>query len=142
MPRNITAPDTLHAIFLTVLTALIVVPVNMVFGVATAWAVARYEFPGRKLMISLIEIPFSVSPIVAGTIYLFLYGQQGLLGPTLQSLGRPGHVLDPGDRPRQPVRHRALRRPRADPADAGAGLRGRGGRALARRLALGRPSAS
>jgi sulfate transport system permease protein len=85
--RNITAPDTLHAIFLTVLTAVIVVPVNIVFGVATAWAVARYEFPGRKLMISLIEIPFSVSPIVAGTIYLFLYGQQGLLGPTLQSWG-------------------------------------------------------
>ena len=85
--RNITAPDMLHAIFLTVLTAVIVVPVNMVFGIATAWAVARYEFPGRKLMISLIEIPFSVSPIVAGTIYLFLYGQQGLLGPTLQSLG-------------------------------------------------------
>ncbi len=84
---NIMAPDTLHAIFLTVLTAVIVVPVNMVFGIATAWAVARYEFPGRKLMISLIEIPFSVSPIVAGTIYLFLYGQQGLLGPLLQSWG-------------------------------------------------------
>jgi sulfate transport system permease protein len=84
---NITAPDTRHAIFLTVLTAVIVVPVNMVFGIATAWAVARYEFTGRKLLISLIEIPFSVSPIVAGTIYLFLYGQQGLLGPTLQSWG-------------------------------------------------------
>jgi len=84
---NIVHPDTLHAIFLTVLTAVIVVPVNMVFGIATAWAVARYEFPGRKLMISMIEIPFSVSPIVAGTIYLFLYGQQGLLGPTLQSWG-------------------------------------------------------
>lgn len=85
--ENIAQRETLHAIFLTVLTAVIVVPVNMVFGVATAWAVARYEFPGRKLMISLIEIPFSVSPIVAGTIYLFLYGQQGLLGPTLQSWG-------------------------------------------------------
>ena len=83
----ILAPDTLHAIFLTVLTAVIVVPVNMVFGIATAWAVARFDFPGRKLMISMIEIPFSVSPIVAGTIYLFLYGQQGLLGPTLQSWG-------------------------------------------------------
>lgn len=84
--ENILQPDTLHAIFLTVLTAVIVVPVNMVFGLATAWAVARYEFPGRKLMISMIEIPFSVSPIVAGTIYLFLYGQQGLLGPTLDAL--------------------------------------------------------
>ncbi len=85
--ENILAPDTLHALYLTVLTAVIVVPVNVVFGVATAWAVARYEFPGRKLMISMIEIPFSVSPIVAGTIYLFLYGNQGLLGPTLQSWG-------------------------------------------------------
>ena len=84
---NILDPATLHAIFLTVLTAVIVVPVNLVFGVATAWAVARYEFPGRKLMIALIEIPFSVSPIVAGTIYLFLYGSQGLLGPTLQDWG-------------------------------------------------------
>ena len=84
---NIADPATLHAIFLTVLTAVIVVPVNLVFGIATAWAVARYEFPGRRLMISLIEIPFSVSPIVAGTIYLFLYGSQGLLGPALQSWG-------------------------------------------------------
>jgi sulfate/thiosulfate transport system permease protein len=84
---NIGQPDTLHAIFLTVLTAVIVVPVNVAFGIATAWAVARYEFPGRRLMISMIEIPFSVSPIVAGTIYLFLYGSQGLLGPTLQSWG-------------------------------------------------------
>jgi sulfate transport system permease protein len=80
-------PDTAHAIFLTVLAAVIVVPINVVFGIATAWATARYEFPGRKLMMILVEIPFSVSPIVAGTIYLFLYGAQGLLGPTLQSWG-------------------------------------------------------
>jgi len=84
---NILHPDMLHAIYLTVLTAVIVVPVNLVFGVAVAWAASRYEFPGRKLLMAMIDLPFSVSPIVAGTIYLFLYGSQGLLGPTLQGWG-------------------------------------------------------
>jgi sulfate transport system permease protein len=84
---NILHPDTLHAISLTVLTAVIVVPVNIVFGIATAWSVSRYDFAGRKVLMALIDLPFSVSPIVAGTIYLFLYGAQGLLGPTLQSWG-------------------------------------------------------
>lgn len=85
--QNILHPATLHAIWLTALTAVVVVPINMIFGIAVAWTVARYEFPGRKLMISFIEIPFSVSPIVAGVIYLFLYGAQGLFGPTLRDWG-------------------------------------------------------
>ncbi len=84
---NITHPATRHAIWLTVLAALVCVPINIVFGIAVAWAVSRYEFRGRRLLISFVEIPFSVSPIVAGVIYLFLYGAQGLLGPTLQSFG-------------------------------------------------------
>ncbi|RUT28575.1 sulfate ABC transporter permease subunit CysW [Arsenicitalea aurantiaca] len=84
---NILEPNTRHAIWLTVLTALIVVPINMVFGICAAWAVTRFRFPGRNLLITIIEIPFSVSPIVAGVIYLFLYGGQGLLGPTLQGAG-------------------------------------------------------
>ena len=84
---NITNPATRHAIWLTVLTALVCVPINVIFGIAVAWAVSRYEFRGRRLLISVVEIPFSVSPIVAGVIYLFLYGAQGLLGPTLQSFG-------------------------------------------------------
>lgn len=80
---NIMAPDTLHAIWLTVLVALIVVPVNTLFGVATAWAVTKFDFPGRKLLITIIEIPFSISPVIAGAAYLFVYGTQGLLGPLL-----------------------------------------------------------
>ncbi|MRG56953.1 sulfate ABC transporter permease subunit CysW [Phyllobacterium sp. SYP-B3895] len=82
---QITQPATLHAIWLTVLTAIVVVPINMVFGICAAWLVTRYRFPGRQLLMSLIEIPFSVSPIVAGVTYLFLYGSQGLLGPLLES---------------------------------------------------------
>ncbi len=84
---EITKPDTLHAVWLTVLTAIVVVPVNMAFGVCVAWAVTRFRFPGRRLLISFIEIPFSVSPIIAGTAYLFLYGAQGLLGPLLADYG-------------------------------------------------------
>ncbi|GGE29807.1 sulfate ABC transporter permease [Agaricicola taiwanensis] len=84
---KIMEPATLHAIGLTVLTALVVVPINIGFGIAAAWLVTRYRFPGRKLLISVIEIPFSVSPIVAGVTYLFLYGAQGLFGPALQEAG-------------------------------------------------------
>ena len=80
---NIMAPETLHAIWLTVLVALIVVPVNTLFGVAAAWAITKFEFPGRKLLITIIEIPFSISPVIAGAAYLFVYGSQGLLGPLL-----------------------------------------------------------
>jgi sulfate transport system permease protein len=84
---NIAEPSTLHAIGLTVLTAVIVVPVNIVVGVCIAWLVSRFRFPGRQLLITLIELPAAVSPIVAGTVYLFLYGGQGLLGPALQGAG-------------------------------------------------------
>jgi sulfate transport system permease protein len=92
-------PDTLHAIFLTVITALIAVPINTIFGVAAAWAVTKFDFPGRRLLIVIIEIPFSISPIVAGVAYLFVYGLQGLFGPALQSadikilFALPGIVL-------------------------------------------------
>lgn len=96
---NIRAPDTLHAIWLTVLVAAITVPVNIGFGLAAAWAIARFSFPGRRLLLSVIEIPFSVSPIIAGIAYLLLYGRQGLWGPFLLShdiqilFALPGIVL-------------------------------------------------
>lgn len=80
-------PDTLHAIFLTVVTALIVVPINVVVGAALAWLVTRFRFRGQQLLVAFIELPAAVSPIVAGVVYLFLYGNQGLFGPVLQSLG-------------------------------------------------------
>ena len=78
-------PDTRAAIALSVVTALVVVPVNTLFGIAAAWAIARFRFPGRKLLLALIEVPFSVSPIVAGIAYLFVYGGQGLFGPFLEA---------------------------------------------------------
>lgn len=81
---SILAPDTLHAIWLTSLVAVIVVPVNIAFGIAVAWVVARFRFPGRGILVTLVEIPFSISPIIAGICYLLLYGRQGLLGPLLR----------------------------------------------------------
>ena len=80
---KIIEPDTLHAVWLTVLTALVVVPINTIFGICVAWAVTRHSFRGQSLLIALVEIPYSVSPIVAGVAYLFLYGMQGLWGPWL-----------------------------------------------------------
>jgi sulfate/thiosulfate transport system permease protein len=81
--KNILDSDTLHAIWLTILTALVVVPINTVFGICAAWAITRFQFTGRKLLMTIIELPFSISPIVAGVIYLFLYGAQGLFGAWL-----------------------------------------------------------
>lgn len=82
---NLLHPITLHAIWLTSIVAVIVVPINIAFGIAAAWAVARFRFPGRSLLVTAIEIPFSISPIIAGICYLLLYGRQGLLGPWLQA---------------------------------------------------------
>ena len=84
---SLVTPDTLHAILLTVITAIIVVPINIGFGLAAAWAVTKFRFPGRNVLIALIELPFSVSPIIAGVSYLFVYGAQGLFGPMLDELG-------------------------------------------------------
>ena len=75
--------ETLQAIWLTVLTSLFVVPLNLLFGLTAAWAITKFEFRGKKLLLTAIDIPFSVSPIVAGVCYLLLYGAQGLLGPWL-----------------------------------------------------------
>jgi sulfate/thiosulfate transport system permease protein len=76
-------PDALAAIRLTLLVAAIAVPLNLVFGIAAAWAVAKFEFHGKSLLITLIDLPFSVSPVIAGLIYVLLFGAQGLLGPWL-----------------------------------------------------------
>lgn len=85
--NSLTEPGTQHAILLTVITALIAVPINIVFGLAAAWTVTKFEFPGRTLLISLIELPYSISPIVAGVAYLFVYGTQGLFGPLIEFMG-------------------------------------------------------
>ena len=81
--QSLADPDTLHAIGLTLFVALLTVPINLVFGVMLAWSVTRFEFPGRKLLMTLMDIPFAVSPVVAGLLYLLLYGNNGWLGAWL-----------------------------------------------------------
>ena len=76
-------PDAWAAIRLTFITALVAVPLNLIFGVAAAWAVAKYEFRGKSFLTTLIDLPFSVSPVVAGLIYVLVFGAQGWLGPWL-----------------------------------------------------------
>jgi sulfate/thiosulfate transport system permease protein len=76
-------PDSLSAIRLTLLVAVVAVPLNTVFGVAAAWLIAKYRFRGRDMLVTLIDLPFSVSPVVAGLVFVLLFGQQGWLGPTL-----------------------------------------------------------
>jgi sulfate transport system permease protein len=76
-------PDAWSAILLTLLTAAICVPMNMAFGVAAAWAIAKHEFRGKSLLVTLIDLPFSVSPVVAGLSYMLVLGAQGWIGPWL-----------------------------------------------------------
>ena len=80
-------PDTQSAIRLTLLTAAIAVPMNMIFGIAAAWSIGKFDFVGKSLLITLIDLPFSVSPVVSGLIYVLLFGLQGLLGPWLIAHG-------------------------------------------------------
>jgi len=77
--------DTRSAIRLTLLVAAIAVPFNLVFGVSAAWAIAKFDFPGKSLLTSLIDLPFSISPVVSGLVYVLLFGAQGVLGPLMQS---------------------------------------------------------
>lgn len=80
-------PDALAAIRLTLLAAAISVPLNLAFGIAAAWAVTKHDFPGKQILISLIDLPFSVSPVVAGLVFVLLFGSQGWFGPWLQGHG-------------------------------------------------------
>ncbi len=92
-------PDAWAAIRLTLLVAAIAVPFNLVFGIAAAWAIAKFEFRGKSLLITLIDLPFSVSPVVSGLVYVLLFGAQGLFGPFLKTydiqiiFALPGIVL-------------------------------------------------
>lgn len=81
---NLTDTYSLHAIGLTLLVAALTVPTNLVFGTLLAWLVTRFEFTGRKLLMTLIDIPFAISPVVAGLMYLLLYGSNGWIGSHLQ----------------------------------------------------------
>jgi sulfate transport system permease protein len=92
-------PDSVSAIQLTLLTAAIVVPLNLVFGLAAAWAIAKFRLRARNLLVSLIDLPFSVSPVIAGLLFVLLFGRQGFLGPWLSAhdirviFAPPGIVL-------------------------------------------------
>jgi sulfate transport system permease protein len=92
-------PMAVSALRLTLLTAAIAVPLNLAFGIAAAWAVAKFEFPGKHALVSLIDLPFAVSPVISGMIFILLFGRQGLLGPWAEAHGLklvfsvPGLVL-------------------------------------------------
>ena len=81
--RAILEPDTMSSIRLTLLAAAIAVPLNVVFGIAASWAIAKHDFRGKQFLITLIDLPFSVSPVIAGLIYVLVFGAQGWFGPWL-----------------------------------------------------------
>lgn len=81
--KSLSDPNTVSAIQLTMLTALIAVPLNLVFGIAASWAIAKFDFYGKNFLLTLIDLPLSVSPVISGLIYVLLFGAQGLLGPWL-----------------------------------------------------------
>ncbi len=96
---SIMVPDAWSAIGLTLIVAVISVPLNMLFGICAAWAIAKYDFRGKTILASLIDLPFSVSPVVAGLAFMLIFGLQGWLGPALRDLNikvvfaLPGMVL-------------------------------------------------
>ena len=95
----VTEDDAIAAIRLTLLVAVLCVPANIVFGIAAAWAITKFRFPGKSLLLTLIDLPFSVSPVVAGLVFVLLFGAQGWLGPWLREhdikiiFATPGIVL-------------------------------------------------
>jgi len=92
----ISTPDTVAAIKLTLLVALATVPLNMAFGIAAAWAITKFRFPGKNLLLTLIDLPFSVSPVVAGLVFVLLFGAHGWFGPWLQAHGIKVIFATPG----------------------------------------------
>jgi sulfate/thiosulfate transport system permease protein len=96
---NFSEPDFLNAVKVTLLLALIVVPINTVFGLCAAWSIARHRFPGRTLLLSIIDLPLSISPVVAGLMIMLLYGNQGWFGNWFKAQGidivfaLPGMIL-------------------------------------------------
>ena len=95
----ITQPDALSAMRLTLLAALIAVPLNVVFGLAASWCIARFEFTGKQVLLALIDVPFTVSPVISGMLFVLLFGAQGVFGPWLREhdikivFALPGIVL-------------------------------------------------
>jgi sulfate transport system permease protein len=92
-------PMALSALRLTLVTAAVAVPLNLAFGLAASWAIAKFEFPGKSALLTLVDLPFAVSPVISGMIFILLFGRQGMLGPWLQAhdwkivFALPGIVL-------------------------------------------------
>jgi sulfate transport system permease protein len=84
---SVSEPDSLAAVRLTLLVVAISVPLNTIFGVAAAWAVTKFEFRGRQLLLTLIDLPLSISPVISGLVFVLLYGAHGWFGPQLQAMG-------------------------------------------------------
>src|SRR5262245_14162697 len=85
--QSLSDPDAVSAIRLTLLTAAVAVPLNCVFGIAAAWAIAKFDFRGKNILTTLIDLPLSVSPVISGLIYMLLFGMQGAFGPWLRDHG-------------------------------------------------------
>jgi len=96
---SLTERDAVSAIKLTLITAVITIPANTLFGVIAAWVIAKFDFRGKNILITLIDIPFAVSPVIAGLVFVLLFGSQGVLGPFLEAnnikiiFGVPGIIL-------------------------------------------------
>jgi sulfate transport system permease protein len=95
----ISHPDSLSAIAITLQSLAIVVPLNMVFGLAAAWAITKYRFPGKGFLLTVIDLPFSISPVIAGMVFILVFGANGWFGPALEQVGwkvifaKPGIIL-------------------------------------------------
>ncbi|MBI5102755.1 MAG: sulfate ABC transporter permease, partial [Nitrospirae bacterium] len=85
--RAITDPNTLASIRLTLLTVAVAVPCNLLFGVAAAWTIAKFNFKGKGILITLVDLPFAVSPVISGLVFVLLFGTYGLLGPLIAQSG-------------------------------------------------------
>jgi sulfate transport system permease protein len=92
----IVAPDARAAVRLTIITTLIALVANVSFGIAAAWAIAKFDFPGKNVLVTLIDLPFAVSPVIAGMIFVLLFGAQGWLGPVVARLGLQIIFAPPG----------------------------------------------
>ena len=123
--QSLTDPDSVAAIRLTLLVAAISVPLNVVFGLAAAWAIAKFEFRGKSLLITLIDLPFSVSPVVAGLMFVVLFGLQGFFGKWLDGARYQDHLCRAGHRAGDGVHHVPVCGARVDSGDAGDRARSR-----------------
>lgn len=93
--KAIRSPDFIHAVQMTLIATGISIPLNTIFGLCAAWVLARNRFPGRSLLISILDLPFAISPVVVGLMLVMLYGRNGWLGPILNEIGLKSFLIPP-----------------------------------------------